>query len=81
MEGKGPIDFFRLAFDDRVLDHLFTETVRYANQYLERERAHLESHPNARAHDLKKNPLTYKEMEVFIAIIIAMGLCGFPTLR
>ena len=37
--------------------------------------------PKARAHDWRRNPLTLKEVEVFLALIIAMGICGFPTLR
>ena len=81
MEGRDPIDFFRLMFDDRILDLIFTETTRYAEQYLEREREHLESHPNARAHDIRKNRLTCKEVEAFLSLLIAMGMCGFPTLR
>ena len=81
MDGKGPLDFFRLMFDDHVMELIFMETTRHADQYLQREREHLETHPNARAHDWRKNPLTLKEMEAFIAILIAMGLCGFPTMR
>ncbi len=81
MSGKEPIDFFRLLFDDRVLDVIFTETTRYAEQYLEREREYLQQHPHARAHDWRRAPLTCKELEVFLALLLAMGVCGFPTLR
>ena len=80
-DGMAPVDFFRLMFDGDVLNLIFTETNRYASQYLEREREHLESHPKARAHDWKKKELTIKEIEAFLALLIAMGLCGFPTLR
>ena len=81
MEGKGPVDFFRLIFDERVIDLLYRETSRYAQQYLEREKEHLEAHPNARAHEWGKTQLTAKEIEAFLAILIAMGICGFLTLR
>ena len=64
-DGMAPIDFFRLMFDDRVLNLVFTETSRYASQYLEREKEHLESHPKARAHDWRKTELTIKEIEFF----------------
>ena len=81
MSESSPIDFFRLFFSDRVLDLIYTETTRYASQYLEREREHLAKHPQARAHDWRKTPLTRKEVEVFLVLLIGMGLCGFPTLR
>ena len=81
MSESSPIDFFRLFFSDRVLDLIYTETTCYASQYLEREREHLAKHPQARAHDWRKAPLTRKEVEVFLALLIGMGLCGFPTLR
>ena len=64
-----------------ILDLIFNETNRYATQYLEREREHLDTHPNARAHEWRKQQLTIKETDAFIALLIAMGICGFPTLR
>ena len=81
MEEKSPIDFFRLFFDGRVLGLIHSESVRYAEQYMERESEHLQQHPKARAHEWRRAPLLLKEIEVFLAIIIAMGVCGFPTLR
>ena len=81
MEDKAPIDFFRLFFGGQVLSLIHTETQRYTEQYLQREKEHLEKHPKARAHDWKRAPLLLKEIEVFLAIIIAIGICGFPTLR
>ena len=81
MDGKLPIDYFRPMFDDRVLNLILTETTRYAEQYLEREEAYLEQHPTARAHDWRRNPLSMKELEVFLSIVLAMGICGFPTMR
>ena len=81
MEDKEPVDFFHLFFDGHILDLIHRETVRYTEQYLEREDEYLQAHPKARAHDWRRNPLTLKEVEVFLALIIAMGICGFPTLR
>ena len=37
-DGMAPVDFFRLMFDGDVLNLIFTETNRYASQYLQRER-------------------------------------------
>ena len=81
MENKEPIDFFHVFFDGRVLDLIHRETTRYTQQYLEREKEHLDAHPQARAHEWRRAPLTLKEVEIFLALIIAMGICGFPTMR
>ena len=81
MESKSPLDFFRLFFSREVIQLIHTETRRYAEQYLERERDYLQQHPKARAHEWTKHPILLKEIEVFIAIVIAMGICGLPTLR
>ena len=81
MENRRPIEFFRLYFDEEVLELLHSETRRYIDQYLEREKEHLEQHPQARAHEWRRAPLTMKEVEVFLTLLIAMGVCGFPTLR
>ena len=81
MENRRPIEFFRLYFDEEVLEPLHSETRRYTDQYLEREKEHLEQHPQARAHEWRRAPLTAKEVEVFLALLIAAGVCGFPTLR
>ena len=81
MSDGEPVDFFRLFFDERVIQLLLDETTRYANQYLQRETEHLRTHPHARAHEWRKAPPTLKEMEVFLAILLGMGICGFPTLR
>ena len=81
MENKEPIDFFHVFFDGRVLDLIHRETTGYTQQYLEREKEHLDAHPQVRAHEWRRAPLTLKEVEIFLALIIAMGICGFPTMR
>ena len=58
MENRRPIEFFRLYFDEEVLELLHSETRRYTDQYLEREKEHLEQHPQARAHEWRRAPLT-----------------------
>ena len=80
IEDKLPIDFFRLFFVERVLGHIHSESVRYTEQYMERKSQHLQVHPKARAHEWRRAPLLLKEIEVFLAIIIAMGVWGFATL-
>ena len=39
MTEKSPLDFFRLYFDECVMDLILTETTRYVNQNLERDGA------------------------------------------
>ena len=41
----------------------------------------MDRHPYFRAHEWLKASLEKKELDVFSAILIAMGECGFPTLR
>ena len=40
----------------------------------------LESHPKARAHEWLKKPMQ-EEVDVFLAVIIIIGMLGFPRLR
>ena len=81
MGDKSPLDFFRLLFDEDIMRLLHTETLRYAEQYMVREKDHLQEHPQARAHMWRRSPLLPKELDVFLALLIAMGICGLPTLR
>ena len=41
----------------------------------------LESHPKARAHEWLKKPMQEEEVDVFLAVIIIIGMLGFPRLR
>ena len=68
-------------FDQRALELLHKETLRYLKQYLEDKKEHLDEHPNARVHELAKHPITLEDMKAIIAILIGMGICGFPTIR
>ena len=81
MRDKEPVDFFCVFFDHQVMNLILVETTRYAEQYLEKEKEHLQAHPYARANEWRRQPLSLKEVEAFIALLIAMGMCGFPTLR
>ena len=81
MDGKSPVDFFRLLFDERVFNLIYEETTRYATQYLEKNKEYLESHPHARAHEWTKHPLKPKEIDAFFALVIGMGICGYPSIR
>lgn len=73
-EGVSMVDYFRLIFDDWLLNLIFTETNRYADQYVQRERVYLGAYPKAQTHDWKKCAFTLKEWYAFLALIIGMGL-------
>ena len=73
MEDKAPIDYVRLFFDGMI----HSETSRYVDQYLGREREHLQQRPKARAHEWRRAPLLLKEVEVFLALIIARVSVAF----
>ena len=76
-----PVDFFYLFFTEDVMELVFEETKRYIQQYLVREREYMDTHPYSRAHELVRTPLVKKELDILLALIIAIGACGFPTLR
>ena len=76
-----PVDCFLQLFDQCVLELLHKETLRYLEQYLEDNKEHLDEDPNARVHDLARHPITLEDMEVLIAILVGMGICGFLTVR
>ena len=81
MNGKEPIDFFHLFFTPEVKKLIHVETTRYAEQRISNSQTHLQQHKHARAHAWIKNPMKPEEVDPFLAIIILMGLVGFPTIR
>ena len=76
---SSPVGFFRLLFGDAVLDLILRETTLYTEQYFERKREFLEAHLQAQAHEWRRAPLTRKEVEMFIALLIGIGICDYPT--
>ena len=80
MTSTQPVDFFNLFFNE-VKKLIHSQSTLYAKQYIKDNEEYLSQHPNARAHDWKKNPMTFKEVDVFLAMLIAMGIVGYPTLR
>ena len=81
LNAESPVDFFLKLFDSSVLELIHRETLRYLDQYLEDNKEYLEEHPKARVHELARHPITLDDIKAFIAILIGMGICGFPTLR
>ena len=77
MEGKQPIDFFRLFFGDDVKKLILSETTRYAEQQLAASEEYLEAHKHAWGHAWRKTPMDMAEVDP----LLAMGLFSFPTVR
>ena len=81
MAGKTTVDYFNLFIDKDVKNIIHSETVRFAEQYLKSKQEYLTEHRTSRALDWVKQPMTKKEVDVFLAITIAMGIVGYPSLR
>ncbi len=81
MTGKSPVEFFRLFFTPEVIELIFNETTRYAEQQLAASKDYLDTHPHARGHDWLKRPMKKEEVEILLALLITMGVIGYPTIR
>ena len=56
------------------------ETLRFANQRMPTD-DYLREHPNVRAKDWKKKPMTLKEVDVLLPTILIIGIIGYPRKR
>ena len=81
MASKDPVDYFHLLFDQSLKLLIHEHTTLYAQQYLQKQEQYLNTHPSARAHDWVRSPMSLKEVDVLFAVLIAMGIVGYPTLR
>ena len=45
------------------------------------DKEHLEEHPQAQIHELSHHPITLEDIKAFIAILIGMDICRFPSIR
>ena len=81
MSGKKPVDFFTLLFDECAKKHILDKTNRYAQHFLEQNAQFLKHHPQSRAHDWACRLMQQKEVDALLAILTAMGIVGYPTLR
>ena len=81
MLDKSPLDFFFLLFNDDIKKNIWEETTLFAVQYTHKHSEFMASHSKARAHDLAKQPMSLKEENTSLSIIIAMGMVEYPTIR
>ena len=70
-----PVDYFKLFFPDEVFELMRTQSNLYREQMLTEDVAHL---PHARLINMK--PIEDGEMQAFVALQIAMGLCNKPAI-
>ena len=58
-----------------------TETCKYAEQKIHQNADHLRQHKEARGNQWKRNPMKREEVNPFLAIILTMGIIGYPRVR
>ena len=75
-----PVDFFSLFFKQDLKTLIHNETIRYGQQKMP-SAEYLEKYPKARANEWMKKPMQEEEVDVFLAVIIIIGMLGFPRLR
>ena len=80
MTKKEPIDFFNLFVTENIKDHIYSESTKYAGQFLQDKADHLAQHKHARANDLKKQPIQRGEINTLLAIVLTMGILGYPSI-
>ena len=70
------LDYFNLYFTNRIIDHMVTETNKYADQILEQQR------DNIRPHSMlcQRVPTTCNEMCAFLGPMMLMGIIYKPRL-
>uniref|UniRef100_A0A1X7UYH4 PiggyBac transposable element-derived protein domain-containing protein n=1 Tax=Amphimedon queenslandica TaxID=400682 RepID=A0A1X7UYH4_AMPQE len=59
---------------------VYQESIRYGKQKIPTT-DYLERHPKARANEWLKKPMQEEEVDVLLAVIIVIGMLGFPRLR
>ena len=70
------LDYFKLYFTNRIVDHMVTETNRYAEQFLDKER------DNLRPHSVMCQwvPTLRNEMCAFLGLMMLMGIIYKPRI-
>ena len=78
---KTPLQFFEQFFTPEVNNLIYTEMVKFAEQQIASSEEYLDEHHHARGNEWKRNPMERNEVNPLLAIIITMGVIGYPTLR
>ena len=75
-----PIDFFHL-FTEEVKNNVFIETCKYADQKTQQNAEYLQNHKEARGNQWLKKPMKIEELNPLVAILLTMGIVGYPKVR
>lgn len=57
-----PLEAFEQLFTPDIVNHIWSESNRYGEQYLQSHEEHLQTHPKARAHDFLRQSFTLNEI-------------------
>ena len=72
-----PLDFFTMMMSEEMMEHIVTQTVLYAQQYLESATLR----PLSRVHQWNKADFTKADLKKFISIVVTMGVVSYPSLE
>ena len=81
MTNKPPLAFFNLYFTSAVKHLIYVKSVRCAEQVIASMESYLHDHPNTCGHDWRRNSMKHEEVHPLLAIIITMGVVGYPSMR
>ena len=79
MIGKSPVDFLNLLFSEEIKENVWTETTRFADQYLQKHADLIASHPKARVHTWIRQPMTLKELDASLSHYYCYGNSWIPN--
>ena len=75
------LEFFNHFFTSEGKDLIYTETVRFAEREVASSEEYLDKYCHVRGNEWRRNPIERNEVIPLLAIIITMGVVGYPTLR
>lgn len=79
--GSDPVHYFNALFDTNVKDLIFHETSRFSEQETIAIQEHLDQHKHARGNKWRNSPMRREEVDPLLAILIIIGVVGYPTQR
>ena len=79
--GQDPVHYFNALFDNNIKDLIFSETSRYAEQKTKATENYLDQHKHALGNKWRSCPMKREEVDPLLAILIIIGVVGYPTQR
>ena len=72
---------FNIFFSNDVKDQIVTQTCKYAEQKITENSEYLQQQKEARGNQWKKKTMKREEIHPLLAIILTMGIVGYPRVR